>query len=349
MPETNKNIPTISVIIPVYNVAAYVEQCLLSVMRQTFPATECIIVDDASPDDSIARCKRLIEEYNGPTHFTILHHAYNRGISATRNTGTDAATSAYIYYVDSDDEMTQDCLEKLVSPIINDDTIEMVMGAYKVDTYSNSMFGRRFNIYRTRFNERTTIELSTNEEICKWYYQGIKPNITWNKLLKLSFVKNNQLYLKEGIVYEDSLWCFNLVRCLTHMIIVPEITYLYHRNQFSIRAKTPSEKKKRCFEYIFKEITDRLIPGERMEETVRWAYLFGSLYINAYNSPEFQRIYHIYHRELSNGKQRSALYRLTMIHFLTNNKVGHLLLKLYMKYSYLVQITRDISIKAINN
>ena len=133
------------------------------------------------------------------------------------------------------------------------------------------------------------------------------------------------------------------------MTFIPEITYLYHRNPFSIRTKTPSEKKKRCFEYIFKEITDSLIPGKRISETVRWAYLFGSLYVSFYDSPEFQRIYHIYHRELSDGKQRSALYRLTMIHFLTKNKVGRLLLKIYMKYNYLVQIIKDISIGTKNN
>ena len=66
---------------PVYNVAPYVERCLLSVMRQS------------------------------STQSRILHHSRNRGLSAVRNTGTDDATSDYIYYVDSDDELTQDCLQ----------------------------------------------------------------------------------------------------------------------------------------------------------------------------------------------------------------------------------------------
>ena len=68
----------ISIIIPIYNVSSYIERCLQSVMRQTYGEIECIIVDDASPDYSIEKCERLIETYNGPIRFSILHHKFNR-------------------------------------------------------------------------------------------------------------------------------------------------------------------------------------------------------------------------------------------------------------------------------
>ena len=89
---------TISVIIPIYNVSDYVERCVKSVMGQTFQDFECILVDDASPDDSILRCERLIADYHGSIRFRILHHEHNRGLSAARNTGTEAATGDYILY-----------------------------------------------------------------------------------------------------------------------------------------------------------------------------------------------------------------------------------------------------------
>ena len=95
----------VTIIIPVYQVSAYVERCILSVMDQDYDAIECIIVDDATQDDSIEQCERLIERYNGPILFKILHHQYNRGLSAARNTGTDAASGDYLYYLDSDDEI----------------------------------------------------------------------------------------------------------------------------------------------------------------------------------------------------------------------------------------------------
>lgn len=109
----------VSVVIPVYQVSDYIERCIRSVMEQSYADIECIIVDDATIDDSIAKCERLIKMYNGPIEFRILHHKYNCGISAARNTGTDAATRDYMFYLDSDDVITQDCIEKLISPIIN--------------------------------------------------------------------------------------------------------------------------------------------------------------------------------------------------------------------------------------
>lgn len=93
----------VSVIIPVYQVSNYVERCLKSVMSQTYTDIECIIVDDATKDDSIVKCERLIVEYGGPIKFRILHHEYNRGLSAARNTGTKVAEGEYLYYLDGDD------------------------------------------------------------------------------------------------------------------------------------------------------------------------------------------------------------------------------------------------------
>lgn len=67
-------------------------------MQQTYPHIECIIVDDASPDDSIEKCQRLIANYLGPISFLFLHHDHNRGLSAARNTGMDAATGDYFFF-----------------------------------------------------------------------------------------------------------------------------------------------------------------------------------------------------------------------------------------------------------
>lgn len=340
---------TISVVMPVYNVAQYVERCLLSIMRQTFPATECIIVDDDSTDDSIARCKKLIDGYTGPTCFSIIHHSQNRGLSAARNTGTDAATSSYIYYVDSDDELAPDCLEKLATPVMHDDTIEMVMGAYRVDSPSMTIFGQQFAIQRFRFMKDMPTELRTNKEVYKWFYHEIRPVCVWNKLLKLSFIKDNQLYNKEGLLFEDSLWTFQLMRCLSHVAFVHDVTYIYHRNHFSIRAVTTTEEKNRHFGIIFNEMTNHIIHGERQEETARWVFLFCNIYIESYENPNFQHFYEIYHRELSNNHQRLAVCRLMMTHYLSKSKVGRLLYKsIIMRFEHLKRIFNDdIKIKKV--
>lgn len=119
-------------------------------MGQTFPATECIIVDDASTDDSIDRCTRLIADYAGPTRFKILHHSHNRGLSAARNTGIDAAKSKYVYLLDSDDEITPECLEKLTAPVLGDDTIEMVVSRYRVDNSAIALGNKNIKANKKR-------------------------------------------------------------------------------------------------------------------------------------------------------------------------------------------------------
>ena len=124
--------PKISIIIPVYNVAEYITECLQSVMRQTYKGEiECILVDDCGTDNSIAVAEKLLADYKGAISFRILRHAHNRGLSAARNTGTDAATSDYIYYLDSDDYISDDCLEVLAEPLKSRE-YDMVVGDLKM-------------------------------------------------------------------------------------------------------------------------------------------------------------------------------------------------------------------------
>ena len=290
-----------------YNVAPYVERCLLSVMQQTRPAEECLIIDDASTDNSIALCERLIANYDGPTRFTILHHDHNRGLSAARNTGTDAATGTYIYYVDSDDEMTTDCLEKLAAPVERDDCIEMVMGDYNLDT--SAMKGWRHRLRRKlgtsqpRFMQDTPLELKSNEEIREWFYNGkISRSVNvWNKLLKLSFIKENQLYNKEGLLYEDNLWTYYLMRCLGHAAFVHDVTYLHYRRPGSICTGTEYDEGLRHRGYIYREIAENIVPGERLEEIMHRHKNFCQYYIDAHDNPDYQFAYKAFRREISSA------------------------------------------------
>lgn len=360
--ELSHSAITISVVMPVYNVTPYVERCLLSVMRQTRPAEECLIIDDASSDNSVALCERLIANYDGPTRFTILHHDHNRGLSAARNTGTDAATGTYIYYVDSDDEMTADCLEKLVAPIERDESLEMVMGDYSIDI--SAMNGWRHQIKRKlgtpqpRFMQDTPLELKSNEEIRDWFYRGktLRPVSVWNNLLKLSFIKENQLYNKEGLLHEDILWMYYLMRCLRCVAFVHEVTYQHYLRPGSISTGIDYNERLRHRGYIYREITEKIVPGERLEETMYWHKIFCLYYINAHDIPDYQFAYSAFRREISfalyNSENHqysvcqlhSALRHLTTVNFLSKSSVGRLVFKtalfvkrLLLRIAYVLQ------------
>ncbi|MBQ1915831.1 MAG: glycosyltransferase family 2 protein, partial [Selenomonadaceae bacterium] len=101
----------ISVIVPVYNVEKYLEACIQSIWAQDFKDFELILVEDASTDGSLALCRRLQKASGGKIQ--LLTHPKNRGLSAARNTGIDAATGKYITFVDSDDMLCPNALRLL--------------------------------------------------------------------------------------------------------------------------------------------------------------------------------------------------------------------------------------------
>ena len=91
--------PSVSIIVPIYNVEPYVEACVRSVMSQTYRGSiECIMVDDCGSDGSVQIVEKIIEGYDGSIQFMMLHHNHNRGLSAARNTGLNAASGDYLFF-----------------------------------------------------------------------------------------------------------------------------------------------------------------------------------------------------------------------------------------------------------
>lgn len=277
--------PLVSVIIPVYQVSDYVERCLTSVMKQTYKDIECVIVDDATKDDSIDKCERLIAGYQGSIRFIILHHEQNRGLSASRNTGTDAATGEYIYYLDSDDEITPDCIEKLTSFVLDDDSIEMVQGRYLMKNNGKETLGKS-----------DTVRIRNNDEARNQYLNWRKLNYAvWNKLLKKSFVIDNRLYNKEGIICEDLLWTFYLIKYLGHAQLCNDVTYYYHIRPGSILTGGSAEKKGQAYAEIFNEILHNLTSGKEQSELKGYQSTFCSVLANYYRCvPDLRPVLRLY-------------------------------------------------------
>lgn len=110
-----------SVILPVYNVASYLDRCLQSVLRQDFADYEIILVDDGSTDTSGEICDRYADQY---AHIRVIHKE-NGGLSSARNAGLEAAEGAYLWWVDSDDWIEEDSLQRLYGAVC-DGTADMV-------------------------------------------------------------------------------------------------------------------------------------------------------------------------------------------------------------------------------
>ena len=108
----------ISIVVPIYNVEPYILECLESVANQkNANGIECILVDDCGKDKSMEIAEQFVCSYNGPIHFSVIHHEKNMGLSAARNCGTKVAQGEYIFFLDSDDTIVPNCMELLWSYI----------------------------------------------------------------------------------------------------------------------------------------------------------------------------------------------------------------------------------------
>ncbi|MBR5988594.1 MAG: glycosyltransferase family 2 protein [Prevotella sp.] len=246
----------VSVIIPVYNVSDYVERCVRSVMAQRYSDIECIIVDDCTPDDSITKCERQIAAYDGPISFSIVRHEKNKGVSAARNTGMKAATGDYVVYMDSDDAITDDCIEKLIRPIKRDASIEMVIGNHMRDVDG----------HRT-YRQQQERELGSRDAIRDFFFCQRGFFVTpCNRLVKRDFLIQNELYFTEGLLWEDNLWTFYLLKHLSHLYIIPDATYVYYCRPCSITTGTASDKKARHWQLVYGDIARHFTEGESGKE-----------------------------------------------------------------------------------
>ena len=235
----------VTIVIPVYQVEDYIESCLKSVANQTYNgAIECIVVDDCSADSSWQIAENFISEYNDKIDFKLIRHTENKGLSAARNTGMDHASGEYIYFLDSDDEITPECIERLVKPL---------------DNYKYDLVTADFTIVGGRL---VTTYLKARGE----YKSGIKEayyrkewNVTaWNKLCNIDFLRRHNLRFKEGIIHEDILWSFYLANFAKSMYALEDKTYIYNSRSSSIMGSMNLKDSKDSKLVIYSDINSFL-------------------------------------------------------------------------------------------
>ena len=122
--QQTMNSPKISIIIPVYNAAKFLHKCINSILAQTFQDFEILLINDGSTDESGAICDR----YTLTDNRIRVFHKENGGVSSARNIGLRNACGEWIYFVDSDDTIYNDCLETLISQTSDD--VDCVTGGY---------------------------------------------------------------------------------------------------------------------------------------------------------------------------------------------------------------------------
>ncbi|GAB5053870.1 hypothetical protein PESHB5_03690 [Pediococcus parvulus] len=185
MLEQNK----LSVIVPCYKVEEYIEECLDSLVGQTFKNIEVIMVDDGSPDNT----GKILDEYANKYSNFYAVHTKNGGLSAARNAGLEYVTGEYLAFVDSDDYVAPDAYEKLVGSLMQTGS-DMASGYVRrfdsTKQYSSSLHERAIpkTIYKTNIRESTFLVYDTT---------------AWNKVYRSKVFLENNLKYPVNLTYED--------------------------------------------------------------------------------------------------------------------------------------------------
>lgn len=211
----NKENAKVTIVIPIYKVAAYIADCLRSVYAQTYPKLEVILVNDVTPDDSMEQAASWIDKLRERFEVKVVNHEHNRGLSAARNTGIKEATGAWIYFLDSDDEITPNCIELLVNEVEKHPDVDFVIGGIKVEGSD-----WRYPLLCCSYVDNNLAILS-DYIAGKWYVMA------WNHLYRKTYLSLHKLCFKEGILHEDVLFSFQLAVTAQSMAAVPNETYIY--------------------------------------------------------------------------------------------------------------------------
>ena len=256
--------PKISVIIPVFNVENYLEKCLDSVVNQTLNDIEIICINDGSTDNS----PNILESYVQKDARIIVINQENKGLSAARNRGLEIAKGEYISFVDSDDWIDENFLEKL----------------YEAITKNNCDIAIATIIRKREYHQKYRV-LYSDEKIFSTFEEKVKicaiPRCcyVWNKLYKARLVKDS--VFKEGVYYEDMLWLPLILDKAEKLVTVPNTVYWYRVNNNSIVKKNPSPKKQLDLYNAKKFLTEYLTSkGVKLSEkdkeyTKEIKYFFG--------------------------------------------------------------------------
>lgn len=262
----------ISIIIPVYNVEAYLNRCVESVVNQSYADLEIILVDDGSPDNCGAMCDTWAKK---DQRIKVVHKT-NGGLSDARNAGLEVATGEYVGFVDSDDWIEKDMYQDLLESIQKGDAELAVTGINR--TYDNGYS-------RIQFAWDQPFIITGDKIIQAYLQQGTFSTAAWDKLYIKSLFDNRRFPV--GKQFEDAPVIFDILCNIDRLAVVGKPQYNYFQRANSITGKKFSEHK--LDHYFFsEEIRDRVraeYPKYEKEADVFWGCKICEILYTLYESP----------------------------------------------------------------
>ena len=211
--------PKASVIVPVYNVEAYLEKCVQSILRQTEQDFELLLVDDGSTDSSGQLCEELAKK---DSRIRVIHQE-NQGLGGARNTGIREAKGDWLLLVDSDDWIEPEILEKSLEAGLREEADMVVFPFRSVDEE-----GRELAVFRENIPVGRAFALKERKDIL------LTAPVAWNKLYRTAFFRETGLAYPSRVWYEDIRTTPKLMALARRMVFLGDIGYNYLQRQGSI-------------------------------------------------------------------------------------------------------------------
>lgn len=264
----------ISIIVPIYKVEKYLDECINSIIKQTYNNIEIILVDDGSPDD----CGNICDKYAKEDNRIKVIHKKNGGLSDARNKGIDVAKGKYITFIDSDDYVEIEYIEKLYNAIKENNTLISQCSILKVNNQKEikNKLGYEENCIKTG------IEM-INDLYSKHLIENI---VVWNKMYNMELFK--ELRFPFGKIHEDEFTTYKIFYNVDEVAIINNYLYNYRQTDESIIGRKFSTKRLELLEAIeqrldfFEEYNEIKIYEKTLKyylEQIRGNYIKMKLYI----------------------------------------------------------------------
>lgn len=208
-----------SIIVPVYKVEKYLDQCIQSILSQTYKNYELILVDDGSPDN----CPRICDNYAANDTRVKVIHKSNGGLSEARNFGLAKANGKFIIFLDSDDFWcSKNNLKNIYDKLIKENVDILILGKKKYYQNSNCYS----DIVIPKISKKTEVY---SENIKQLMENNIFVACAWDKVVSHKIIKENNIKFVHQQLSEDIEWCSKLLLSKPKISVLNEIVYIYRK------------------------------------------------------------------------------------------------------------------------
>ena len=245
----------LSIIIPVFNIEKYISKCLESILNQSFQDFEIICVNDGSTDGSLD----ILQDFNSRDERIIIIDKANEGSGVARNAALEIACGDYVFFVDGDDWLEENSLEKMIEQAKKLDTDILIFGGLSCYEDKKQPGGYSADKLPKKYLNKIFSANDIKKDIFKF------PSTAWTKLYRREFLIKNDIKFQLIKVGQDQLPFFHSMITAERIALLPENLYCYRKNR---KGAVTAVKKKKNFSpiYVFYGVEEVLKKLDKIDD-----------------------------------------------------------------------------------